>query len=247
MWKGYAHYLVEYLPRLMMIKTFSEAQGCGVTLLSGSEISDTEKEIIDFVFHGEPQPEVQLLDDSSSYLLDQVFLPSFLAPSGLLAVHPWAIRKIRDLAAELSSVYIDAKPLIYISRSQSSNSSKRNIVNEEELMDLLEKFGFVKYELEDFSLAEKIQLFSSARVVIGPSGAGFSHLIFSSSCTAIEILPYSKVPVHNYALAKSMGHNYIPIASSRHGDRRSDYYQPISADLLTIESTLKSILINPPS
>ncbi|MEA5423126.1 glycosyltransferase family 61 protein [Synechococcus sp. CCY9202] len=246
MWKGYAHYLVEYLPRLMMIKSYSEAKGCNVTLLSGSEISDIEKEIIDFVFHGESKPEIQLLDDSSSYLLDQVFLPSFLAPSGLLAVHPWASRKIRDLAADLPTVYNDTK-LIYISRSQSRNSSKRNIVNEEELVDLLGKFGFVKYELENLSLAEKIQLFSSARVVIGPSGAGFSHLIFSSSCTAIEILPYSRVPVHNYALAKSMGHKYIPIASSRHGDKRSDYYQPISADLLTIESTLNSILIHPPS
>ena len=66
--------------------------------------------------------------------------------------------------------------LIYISRK---NASYRRIINENELITLLDSFGFKAFCLESFSFLEQVDLFSQAEVVIAPHGAGLTNLLFS--------------------------------------------------------------------
>lgn len=63
----------------------------------------------------------------------------------------------------------------------------RKIVNEDSFFILIEKYGFVFIELEDFSITEQIELFQNAEIIIAAHGAGLSWLFAcSSDCIVIE-------------------------------------------------------------
>ena len=64
---------------------------------------------------------------------------------------------------------------IYISRK---NASNRNVINENQLITLLENFGFRTFCLESMSFLEQVNLFSKAEVIVAPHGAGLTNLIF---------------------------------------------------------------------
>ena len=64
---------------------------------------------------------------------------------------------------------------IYLSRK---NAIYRRILNEEELIALLDSFGFTSFCLETLSLLEQIDLFSQAKVIVAPHGAALTNLIF---------------------------------------------------------------------
>jgi capsular polysaccharide biosynthesis protein len=73
---------------------------------------------------------------------------------------------------------------IYIKR----NSHYRNVTNAEEVEEMLVAKGFVVVEPEKLSFIEQVELFSSAEVVVGATGASFANLIFCKPETKIIIL-----------------------------------------------------------
>lgn len=67
---------------------------------------------------------------------------------------------------------------LYISRAK---TKRRRVVNEDEVLKVISRYGFTRIFLEDLSLIEQINLFKNAEIVIGPHGAGFTNLIFANS------------------------------------------------------------------
>ena len=57
----------------------------------------------------------------------------------------------------------------------------RRLINEEELLEVLEKYNFQNYFFEEMTMEEQIDLFSDAEIVIGPHGAGFANILFSKN------------------------------------------------------------------
>lgn len=76
----------------------------------------------------------------------------------------------------------DSPERIYISRSK---ANIRRISNENDLIKLLKKNGFVILNLEDLPVHEQAEFFCNAKIIIGPHGSGFSNLIFSNPGTCI--------------------------------------------------------------
>ncbi len=95
---------------------------------------------------------------------------------------------------------------IYISRR---NARCRRIVNEQELFQELEKYGFVKLYLEDLSVVEQLSKFRDARAIIAPHGAGLVNMSYAMQKLKILEL-YSKdyfdpsFRIH----ANTLGHQY---------------------------------------
>jgi len=144
-----------------------------------------------------------------NYLIENLIYPSFLT--------------------KINSAYLPAEYLNFFSQRVCPNSSRkrdkrifisrkdavmRRILNEEELLEVLEKYGFQQYVLEQMTLEEQIELFYNAEVVIGSHGAGFSNIIFSEKIHIIELFPskFIWMPVY-YFLSKSMQHNYHYLCS----------------------------------
>jgi hypothetical protein len=93
--------------------------------------------------------------------------------------------------------------LVYISRSRAS----RGLINEVEIRPILDKYGFETLICEDLSFEDQVKIFSEAKVVLGPHGAGIYNQIFCHpGATIIEI--YNKDYWYRSSLSVSniMGH-----------------------------------------
>ncbi|MEI7024951.1 glycosyltransferase family 61 protein [Paenibacillus sp. y28] len=90
---------------------------------------------------------------------------------------------------------------IYISRA----GSVRRLLNEEQILLFLEKYGFQVFRLETMTVRQQIQLFAGARAIVAPHGAGLTNLTFCSpGTTVIELFADSYIPeyfwtISNYA------------------------------------------------
>jgi len=87
---------------------------------------------------------------------------------------------------------------IYISRrtwinKDTSNigtnyTTKRRLLNEDEIVEYLKTKGFVEVFTENLSTHEKIILFNNAEHIIGPIGGGLCNALFSNKKTKLTIL-----------------------------------------------------------
>lgn len=94
---------------------------------------------------------------------------------------------------------------LYISRE----SNCRKVTNENEIMELLGRYGFKKITLENMSVKEQISLFSSAEVVISPHGAALANLVFCKPGTkVIELFPETYIHPHYRVLSHQVDLNY---------------------------------------
>ncbi len=79
------------------------------------------------------------------------------------------------------------KKKIYISRT---DAEKRKIRNEDDVLEVLEEYGFEKVILTELSMKEQIELFREVDIVVAPHGAGNSNMIFADEgATLIEFIP----------------------------------------------------------
>lgn len=95
---------------------------------------------------------------------------------------------------------------IYLSRK---NAKYRKIVNEDELINFLSKLGFTNVLLESMSVAEQALLFSSAKVVVAPHGAGLTNIVFCKTGTKIvELFSPGYVNVCYWSLCNQIDLEY---------------------------------------
>lgn len=71
---------------------------------------------------------------------------------------------------------------IYISRADAGH---RRVLNEDMVMQVLERYGFKKVVLKTMSVADQVQLFYNADVVVAPHGAGLTNLVFCRPGTKV--------------------------------------------------------------
>jgi Glycosyltransferase 61 len=106
--------------------------------------------------------------------------PQLIVPSIPETPTDWACRFLREKILPKTS---EGPPLrLYVSRS---DASRRRILNEEAVLSFLKKHGFEKAALSGRSFKEQVELFRSAEAVVGPHGAGFSHLVFCQPTTPV--------------------------------------------------------------
>lgn len=101
---------------------------------------------------------------------------------------------------------------IIVSRSLART---RRLLNEDWLVKELE--GFELVHLESLTFAEQVAMFSEARVVIAPHGAGLTNLVFGRGIKVFEFYPDSR-PLNNpknLQICEYLGHEYhLMIANS---------------------------------
>ena len=107
---------------------------------------------------------------------------------------------------------------IYINRKDSVYDSKniRKIINENEVIEYLEKKGFVSIVLSELSFKDQIKLFSYADFITGLHGAGYANIVFCNPNTKIlELKPNSSGDViKNLSKNVELRYNDISIKPS---------------------------------
>jgi hypothetical protein len=78
---------------------------------------------------------------------------------------------------------------IFVSREK---AKMRRVVNEDEVMEELEKYGFVKINNEDYTFEEQIALYKNARYIVSTHGANLTNVIFCEPGAKVCEIRYYK-------------------------------------------------------
>jgi hypothetical protein len=104
----------------------------------------------------------------------------------------------------------DRPDRIYVSRR--GLESFRTMQNEHEVEAALARIGFAIVHPQDHSFADQVAMFSRARIVVGPHGAGLTNTAFApKGCLVIDILPDSWSTSWMFRLTQRFEHHYLPI------------------------------------
>ncbi|WP_339248143.1 glycosyltransferase family 61 protein [Paenibacillus sp. FSL F4-0243] len=123
---------------------------------------------------------------------DQLLVPSLMMNSHY---PPWTTDTLRKLLLPHRESTLATPERIYISRNKAST---RRLVNEEEVIRSLEKYSIQPIYLEDWTVAQQIQLFASAKVIMGAHGAGLANLAFCQSGTQVIEIVHEQHVVPTY-------------------------------------------------
>ncbi|ADB61817.1 Capsular polysaccharide biosynthesis protein- like protein [Haloterrigena turkmenica DSM 5511] len=216
---NYYHWIVETVPKIRYIRAFEEATGERVTLLVPPDAPPFVDETLELLEWPESRIEYAT---APAYDVSRLVVPSF--PERRAEDFGWLRRAVLDSAPETTPKSGDN---VYVSRA---NAVERRVVNEDEVMDVLSRFGFSCYLLEEQSLERNARLFADADIVVGPHGAGLTDIVFADGCTLVELFG-DKVKQPYRLLAATLGVSYEPM-----------YCRAESADIVVDTTTLEETL-----
>jgi tetratricopeptide (TPR) repeat protein len=173
----YFHWMLDVLPRLELLKL-------------DLQLSEIDYFIVDnrLPFQQETLtklqiPEEKQLQISSLHHLQatELIIPSF--PGCVAWMPKWTCDFLKQnfLKAENHQLISPLKK-IYITRKLAKS---RRIINEDELLALLQPYGFQSVILESMSVAEQAALFAQAEMIISPHGSGLTNLVFCQPGTKV--------------------------------------------------------------
>ncbi|MDD9269972.1 glycosyltransferase family 61 protein [Paenibacillus sp. GCM10023248] len=229
----YYHWMMDVLPRLHMLKV------CGLQpdryIINGAKLAPFQYETLEAL--GIPKDKVIESYDGLHLQPRKLVLPYFTR-----GIRPkWAVDFLKqELMVNKQIMPVPGFERLFISRSK---ARKRMLTNEADIYAYLKPYGFHYVILEDLTVAEQIQLFASAEIIVAPHGAGLTNMVFTPPGAAIIEL-----------VAPSLVHNCYPILSSlighRHyyiigeGERPPEYVDPHdrSADIHIAMDDFKEIM-----
>lgn len=102
---------------------------------------------------------------------------------------------------------------IYISRENSNDS--RKLKNESQLQNILERENFQIVHLENLKIRDQIELFSKAKRIIAPHGAGLTNILFCSpGIELVELFSENYIVPDFYLRSRHLNCRYSPLLCS---------------------------------
>jgi tetratricopeptide (TPR) repeat protein len=212
---NYYHWMFEFLPQIELLRR------------SGIDIGSIDKFAVNhccFPFQREtvsllgiPLEKIVETDNNNNHIQARQLLVS----SVIRESTKWACDFLRREFLNDSIIGLEKKQRIFISRKQ-----RRRVINEDELVAVLSKFGFKSIAPESLSVAEQVSLFAAAEVVIGAHGAALTNTVFCSPGTkVIEIFAPDYVNPCYRKLSSQVGLEYWEFIGERVLDLDSDSQQ----------------------
>ncbi|URD51127.1 DUF563 domain-containing protein [Chroococcidiopsis sp. CCNUC1] len=199
---GYYHQLIDNIPRIFLLDRPQYKDIEEIKLLASTKISRSEEFLLSKILPNNVK--LTKVSPDKNYAIENLIFPSFLTrrhagylPSDYLRFFTEKVTPQRP-RKKINRIFISRK----------ASKKGRHILNEDELFDMLSKYGFKKYLLEQISIEDQIDLFSDSEYVIGSHGAGLANIIFAEGVNVLEIFPTQEILPHFYFLAKSLNHNY---------------------------------------
>ena len=187
--QSYFHWVVEYLPRLELVRRYADDTGVVPRLIIDQNPRPWQLESLRLL--GFAEDDVEPWNGTSmsvARLVVTAFPRRYAGPGRTVSmVSP---RALRWMAAAFGARVLPPSRAprarrILISRSAQAG---RRVLNEPELLGALAQFGFRSYVLEEMSFAEQARTFAEADVVIGPHGAGLANIAFATSPVVVELI-----------------------------------------------------------
>lgn len=223
--RGYCHWLLEELPRLLLLGSQDVA-----TIILHSESAFSREALLLQGFQG------QMIEPrrATHFACEQLIIPSLPGEPGWPA--PSVVRLLHEFTVPLYASSSAFGERLYISRAK---ARRRLVSNEDVLWSQLERLSFTRVYLEDLTWAEQINAFRHARVIVAPHGAGLANLIFCRPETCVvEFFHRAYVNPCFWRLAALQGLDYRPVVDASLQSLRCEQ----KSGRLDIEADVKTIL-----
>ncbi|MEG4006622.1 tetratricopeptide repeat protein [Microcoleus sp. Pol11C1] len=235
----YFHWMVDVLPRIELLWH------------SGRDLAEIDWFLVNSCQHqfqreslrilGIPEEKVLESDRLPHIQATELIVPSFAGylgwPSG------WAMDFLRREFLKGIIPSSSYPKRIYISRSK---ARYRRVLNEEDVVEVLEKFGFVSILPESMSLAEQIAHFYHAQVIVAAHGSGLTNTIFSRQGTkVIELVSPHYISHYYWGISQylQLEHYFLTgEAFECYPIRQLMYQNSLTEDILVNLSSLKKML-----
>ena len=235
----YFHWMVDVLPRIELLR------------LSGRDLAEIDWFLVNSCQHQFQRESLRILGIPEEKVLESDRLPhiqatELIVPSfaGYLGWSPgWAMDFLRRefLKGILPSLSYPKR--IYISRSK---ARYRRVLNEEDVVEVLEQFGFVSILPESMSLAEQIAHFYHAEVIVAAHGSGLTNTIFCRQGTkVIELVSPHYISHYYWGSSQYLQLEHYFLAGEAfecYPIRQLMYQNSLSEDILVNLSSLKRMV-----
>ena len=205
---NYYRNMITFLPRIFFINKKN------IKLAIHRNSSNKFRNFLEILFK-QMQIKVQFIYlDNGFYKFINSHIPEFLD-------HSKSIKILNSLRI----IQNKKKEKIYLTRQ---NSAFRNLVNEEDVVDILKKKNFRIIDLNNLSIVEQIELFSNSEIIVSVSGSSLTNIAFCSPGTkVIEI-----IPKYNFDYEKNLKTRFSNICKLLNLN-----YSSIEADPINLESS----------
>ena len=149
----------------------------------------------------------------------------------------------RTLSAAVLPSSTEKPVRLFISRRTAAG---RSVDNEEDLVSLLAKHGFIRIACEKLSLPDQIRLFRQAEAIVAPHGSGLLNSIYSPPGTPVlELFSAGDIRRHYWGLAHEMRLSYRFLVGEPVLGRGPE--PDIQVNLARVEAWIESVLGGTPA
>ena len=190
---SYFHWFIDILPRLLSVCDYQAKSGNLVFLLVPLHLKEWQISSLElFGFTSSSLININQNIVKTSILTNSLISSPAGRAQGVLGA-PYDCMSpnvITELSKKLSSGILhsnselETPKKIYISRK---DALSRRVVNEDEVVCFLERYGYVSVTLDGLPLPQLISLFREASHIIAVHGAGLTNLLFSENATVVEL------------------------------------------------------------
>ena len=208
-WEGnYWHWMVDCLTRLEGLEYYHKQTGVKPCLIISSNPTSWQLELLRLLgynsnnclhWNGTKMQVERLVVPSFRRFIVNKNLHSFVSPQACRWVSQRILSNLPNV--EDNNSY---SANVFVSRRKALG---RRVINEDDVIEALSSLGFAAYVLEDMSVTEQVRLFSQARMVVAPHGAGLTNMIFAQNLAVIELFGSFMQPCY-FLLAKGLGFQY---------------------------------------
>lgn len=230
--QNHYHWMVESLPRLLLLQlqypdclllvpepapafVHSTIALMGFTKTfplprnKGAVISAERLLLPELVYYHEPQEAAEIPMYATA---KKASAPTYLPPAGGAEELILTVKK--KLLSQVSQAAAKRHRRVYVSRSRQKT---RRLVNEEEVLSILQKWGFEIFYLEEMSFRQQLDLMRETSILLGVHGANMVNLLFlPPEACVIELMNQEHFNEAYYLLASSLNIPYfsVPCAMS---------------------------------
>jgi len=234
---NYGSWLFRVLPKLHSLNRSDATKGRQVRYLVWCEIPSF-RDYLDLF--GIPEDRVIRHDTRDSvYELERAIVPSMRNNQAFLDPETVALfARIREKFGARRKRNIR----LYVSRlSQKRVGNGREMRNEPELIDRLVGMGFRAVCPETLSVVEQIALFSSAEMVVGPSGSGMFNIVFCRPGTKVIDIESEPHWIHAHrSLFSSAGMRYGIMVGAAADKDFKQHHKPWSVNIEALIAQIKA-------
>jgi hypothetical protein len=207
--KIWAHFMVQYLPKIDYLERLVEIIGDDLTLITPDYNDFQINEIINTLSNSIVGLKVLRLKDDDAVRCENLYYventsrisdhSTYVSPSDIL-IPQFVLFFLKEKFVS-NPIYFPSvcqsntrKPFrkLFISRGLSaqapvSGNGARNIANLLEIEEYFKKEGFEFISPHEYSLVEKRKIFQEAKIILGPGSSGFTNIIFCQPGTKVLV------------------------------------------------------------